>query len=87
MNHWMFRCQDVSRKVSQSMDGSLAFHQHLAIRIHLMMCRYCRRFRRQLMMFRKISLFEDLEPPKGETPEKLSQETKARIKEKLRSSL
>lgn len=86
MKHWMFRCQDVSRKVSQSMDGALPLRQRMAIRLHLMMCRYCSRFYRQLILLRKMSCVEDLEQPTGETPEKLSEETKTRIKEKLRSS-
>jgi hypothetical protein len=41
MNHWMFRCKDVSQKVSLSMDMSLPLHHRLAIRVHLVMCRYC----------------------------------------------
>lgn len=40
MKLWMFRCQDVSQKVSQSMDASLPLSHRLAVRMHLMMCRY-----------------------------------------------
>lgn len=53
MRHWMFRCKDVSHKVSLSLDASLPLHQRLAVRMHLMMCRYCARFRRQLIMLKK----------------------------------
>ena len=34
MKHWMFRCKDVSQKVSQSMDDPLPYYQRMAIRIH-----------------------------------------------------
>ncbi len=85
MKHWMFNCQDVSQKLSQSMDASLPLRHRLAIRIHLMMCRYCARFRRQLVMLRKMSRLEDRDQPGDQPPEKLSEETKTRIKEKLRS--
>jgi hypothetical protein len=85
MTHWMFRCQEVSRKVSHAMDAPLPLHQRIAIRIHLMMCRYCARFRRQLVALRKMSRLEDPDRPTDETPATLSEDAKRRIKEKLRS--
>jgi hypothetical protein len=85
MKHWMFQCKDVSQKVSQSMDDPLPYYQRMAIRIHLLMCRYCSLFRRQLIMLRIMSLHVDSDQPSTETTSKLSQETKRRIKKKLRS--
>lgn len=85
MNHWMFRCRDVSEKVSRSMDEPLPFFQRMAVGIHLMMCRYCRRFRRQLSALRMMSCEEEADRPADETPDKLSPNAKTRIKEKLRS--
>lgn len=87
MKHWMFSCRDVSRKLSQSMDEALPLSQRMAIRIHLMMCRYCSRFHRQLVLLRKMSRHMDPDQPSGETHDKLSAEAKTRIKDKLRSSL
>jgi hypothetical protein len=81
MTHWMFRCREVSRKVSQSMDTPLPLHQRIAIRIHLMMCRYCARFRRQILALRKISRHIG-DPPSGEM---LSPAAKTQIKQTLRS--
>jgi hypothetical protein len=79
----MFRCRDVSEKISQSLDGSLPIHYRLAIRFHLLMCRYCTQFRRQLIMLRKASQqIESNHPGDAETG-KLSEETKSRIKENL----
>jgi hypothetical protein len=86
MKHWMFRCNDVSQKVSQSLDASLPFHHRMAVRMHLLMCRYCARFRRQLIMLRKMSRHVDDEPSVDITTATLSKETKERIKTALRSA-
>ncbi len=85
MKHWMFSCKDVTQKVSQSMDVKLPFHHHMAIRIHLLMCRYCARFHRQLMMLRKMSRHPERYLPDSQIPDNLSQETKERMKATLRS--
>jgi hypothetical protein len=85
MKIWMFRCRDVTQKVSQSMDGTLPISHRLAVRMHLMMCRYCARFQRQLLILRKLSRAEDQYRASDKTPENLPEATKRRIKEKLRS--
>ena len=83
MNHWIFRCQDVSQKVSQSMDTSLPYRHRLAIRLHLWMCRHCSRFRRQLVMLGTMSRLIDDEPPTTAITPSLSAEAKERIKRAL----
>lgn len=85
MKHWMFCCKDVSKKISESMDRNLPFHHRMFIRIHLMMCKYCARFKHQLLMLRKlsrleISLCEDTSPPIV-----LSMEARERIKKSLKT--
>lgn len=84
MKHWMFRCSDVSQKVSQSMDCSLPFHHRMAIRFHLMMCRYCAQARKQMMMIRKMCRSDDSLRFSDEHGDHLPSETKARIKKMLR---
>jgi hypothetical protein len=83
MNHWMFRCKDVSQKVSQSMDTELPVLQRAAIWMHLAMCSYCARFRRQLIMLRKMSRHPNGDLPQPESRQCLSKEAKNRIKEAL----
>ncbi len=85
MKHWMFRCTDVSQKVSLSLDAPLPYHHRLAIRMHLWMCRYCARFRRQLLMLRKMSRHVDSDPSTDQSTATLSPEAKARIKKTLRA--
>ena len=84
MKPWMFCCKDVSQKVSQSMDASLPFHHRMAVQMHLLMCRYCARVRRQLIMLRKMGRHVDSDQAATEMTGKLSQETKVRMKERLR---
>jgi hypothetical protein len=88
MNHWMFRCKDVSQKVSLSMDISLPLRHRLAVRFHLMMCRYCARFQRQMVKLRTLSRAIDTEAPaSGDATAKLSEAARTRIKNALHSSL
>jgi len=87
MNHWMFRCKDISRKVSLGMDAGLPYHERLAVEFHLIMCRYCARFRKQLRQLREISGQIDTELPGCDPSEHLSEECKDRIKAALRSQL
>jgi hypothetical protein len=87
MKPWMFRCKDVSQKVSQSMDIQLPYHHRMAVHMHLLMCRYCARFRDQLLMLRKMSRQIDSDPSNTKITNKLSEASKERIKKNLRTSL
>lgn len=83
----MFRCKDVSQQVSRSMDIQLPYFHRIAIEMHLLMCQYCARFRRQLIMLRKMSRHIDGNQSGAESISKLSKESKERIKKSLRSRL
>ncbi len=50
INHWIFRCKDISALVSRSMDEKLPLHQRLGIKFHLMMCHFCRQYKNQLIL-------------------------------------
>ncbi len=65
------------------MDMSLPWHQRLAVRFHLMMCRYCSRFEQQLILLRKAGRSEGSPRTDSDPSEKLSDEAKAKIKKKL----
>lgn len=85
MKHWMFCCKDVSKKISDSMDRNLPFHHRMFIRIHLMMCKYCARFKKQLLMLRKLSRLETSSGEDTTPPIVLSMEARKRIKKSLRT--
>ncbi len=54
MRHWMMDCREISRMVSASMDRKLPLYQRIGIRMHVLMCRYCYRYRKQLLFLRKV---------------------------------
>ena len=79
MSHWMFNCKDVSKRVSESMDRSLSLHHRILIKMHLMMCKYCSRFRKQLLIIRDACRLENLHAKDLENTQSLSQETRDRL--------
>jgi len=76
----MFNCKEVSEKVSLSMDASLPIHHRMMITIHLLMCKYCNRFRKQLMILRRAVRLEALSEDDPSQPDFLSKAARERIK-------
>ena len=87
MVHWMFNCNEVSQKVSESMDRVLPIHHQMMIRSHLLMCKYCARFRDQLLLIRKAIRSEE-DPDEALKPSEPSfSESRKRIKQALRNQI
>jgi len=87
MSHWMFNCKKISAMVSESMDRKFPLHHRIMITVHLLMCRYCHRFKKQLVILRNAVSLEDIhEADVGSSPA-LSKETRARIKQAMRDLL
>ncbi len=83
----IFPCTDVTRLVSESMDGTLPFFKRLRVRSHLYLCVWCRRFSEQLSFLRDALRrhperleHQDIPPPSG-----LSPEARHRLKQALSS--
>lgn len=55
MNRTLPTCEDISRLVSTGMDQNLAFGDRMKVRLHLAMCRWCRRFEAQLRLLRQVA--------------------------------
>ena len=52
----MLSCQEVTRLVSESLDNnSLTFWQRMQVRLHLLMCSLCSRFRKQAEFLRQAA--------------------------------
>ena len=83
MKHWMFKCSEISKLVSESMERSLPLWERLGIRLHLKMCQHCMHYKQQLeslqdAMHRYGHLIQEEEPLAT-----LSEEAKRRIKQNL----
>ena len=86
MRHWMFDCREISRLVSISMDRELALRQRVGLRLHLMMCRYCARYRRQLLFLRELMRGYSRRCDIQADDLHLPAESRERISEKLRKA-
>jgi hypothetical protein len=81
----MLSCKDVTRLLSESMDHSLPIGKRVGVRFHLLICKFCARYERQLLLIRetvrRIAAMEDAYgSPIGEH---LSEEAKERIRKSL----
>jgi hypothetical protein len=81
----MLSCKDATRLISQSMDRSLPLGKRIGVRFHLLICRFCARYARQLRLLRESARYFAL--PEAELPgrsgEILSPEARARIRNSL----
>ena len=81
---WMFNCKDVSRKVSDSMDRTLPFYQRMMLTAHLWMCKYCNRFRTQLLILRNAVRLEEPTRHDADHAPCLPKDSASRIKAMMR---
>ncbi len=84
----VLRCNEIARLVSEALDRALPFGQRLSVGLHLLMCRPCARFRRQV---RFLCAAAHRFPEGGEggglpLDVGLSPEARARIKRALESA-
>jgi hypothetical protein len=83
----MLSCKDVTQLLSESMDHSLPIGKRIGMRLHLLMCKFCARYERQLLLIRETvrriaATGEKPGEPPGET---LSEEAKERIRKSLQN--
>ena len=59
LNNWIRilspSCRHVALLQSRSLDGPLSFWERLGMRLHLVLCRWCRRYRDQIHFIRKAA--------------------------------
>lgn len=81
----MLSCKDVTRLLSESMDHSLPLGKRIGVRLHLLICKFCARYERQLLLIREtVRRLVATEGIPGEpTGETLSEDAKARIRNSL----
>jgi hypothetical protein len=78
----MLNCKQTSQLVSQSLDRRLTWKERLAVRLHLLICKYCARFNRQLLAMR-AGLKRASQTIEEDTNIQLPSDAKARIAKAL----
>ena len=78
----MFTCHDMTRLISQAQDGGLPGTVRWRMKLHFLLCKWCRRYRRQLGLLRRAFTRLPEREPNGRD-EALSTEAKERLKRKL----
>ncbi len=81
----MLTCKEATQLISKSLDRPLTRRERFAVRVHLLMCKYCKRFSQQLFVMRNalsrmtkaIEMNDDI---------RLPAETKTRIANSIQSS-
>lgn len=82
----LLNCKQTSQLVSQSLDRRLSLGERIAVRVHLCICKYCKRFRQQLLAMRK-GLQRMTASIEQDTQIHMPSETKARIAKVLDTKL
>ncbi len=78
-------CKQAARLQSEKMDRSLTFPERLGLRVHLFLCKWCRRYGEQLKFLRSAA-HQCEDHLVQEAPRNLSAEARERIKQKLQAS-
>ena len=51
----MFSCEEITRLFSESLERKLPMHQRLQMHLHMLLCHYCSRFRKQIEFLRDLA--------------------------------
>ena len=81
----MLSCRDVTQLISRSMDASLPVGKRIGVRVHLLICRFCARYEKQLLLIRETVRRLAAAEETGDSPtaEALSEEARERIRAAL----
>lgn len=82
---WFLQCEEISRKVSESMEHNLPWYQRMGMRFHLMMCNHCSRFEEHLKILRQFCRFEP-DDDDSDLCAGLPEKTKQHLKELLKKA-
>jgi hypothetical protein len=81
----MLSCKEAAWLISESMDRDLPFVRRLGIRGHLLMCKHCTRYRRQLLFIRDLiqHYLDEIEDEESSPTISLSPEARKRLNASL----
>lgn len=75
----MLSCKEVTQLVSQSLDGRLGWRARVGVRLHLLVCRACVRFVRQMRFLRTAAQHFSRACPETAAAPRLSAAARERI--------
>ena len=78
-------CKEAARMQSEALDRRLSGSEKFGLRLHLLLCKWCRRYGGQLKFLRSVAR-ECEEHPSAQDARGLSPEARERIKRNLQSS-
>ncbi len=81
----MLNCKQASQLISQSLEQPLAMRERFALKLHLLICKYCRRFRQQLHAI-GVALKLTARAIENDDTIKMPSETKQRLIQSIESS-
>lgn len=83
----MLSCKDVTKLLSESMDRSLPLGKRIGVRLHLIICKWCARYERQLLLIRETAmrLAATVGAPGESFGDTLSEEARERIRESIKN--
>ena len=76
----MLNCNQTTQLVSQSLDRRLTLSERFALRLHLMLCKFCKRFSQQIQIMR-VSIKAIIKTIESDDTIKLPSSAKNRITE------
>lgn len=77
-------CREASRLQSEALDAKLSFSKRVGLWLHLVICKWCRRYGGQIEFLRDAAREHPEEFAEAAT-QKLSAEARERIKQRLQS--
>ncbi len=77
----MLNCKEVSQLASESLDRSLAFQERLSMRFHLLACKFCSRYVRQLKFLKRACAHVDEDHLRGDAV--LTEGARERIRDRV----
>jgi hypothetical protein len=78
-------CKEASRLQSAALDQKLTLGQRLGLRIHILFCKWCRAYGKQIKFLRLVAKKQGADDGQHSPPHELSPEARDRIRQKLRS--
>ena len=77
----MYQCKEITQLASQTMDGKLPWLTGMKMKLHLLMCKNCQRYARQLRFINKALVNLEEQPRKENS--QLSEQAKQRIAQSI----